>query len=102
MRKKSIERKAKIIIPELIKWANSGADVVVDRFISCKLLNSFNLIMPVINGAFEFEILGENGESIALNFEDMKKLELKENVCCINLKDNKRAWIYIYKMPIGA
>lgn len=102
MRKKNIERKAKIIIPELINWANSGADVVVDRFVSCKLLNSFNLIMPVINGAFEFEILGENGESIALNFEDMKKLELKENVCCINLKDNKRAWIYIYKMPIGA
>lgn len=102
MRKKSIERKVKIIIPELIKWANSGADVVVDRFVSCKLLNSFNLIMPVINGAFEFEIIGAKGESIALNFEDMKKLELKENVCCINLKDNKRAWIYIYKMPIGA
>lgn len=102
MRKKSIERKAKIIIPELINWANGETDVIVDKFISCKLLNSFKTIMPVINGAFEFEIIGARGESIALNFEDMKKLELKENVCCINLKEDKRAWIYIYKMPIGA
>lgn len=97
----SIDTKLKLTIPKLIEWVESGSDVAMYKYYSCKLLNAFDIVTAVINGANEFEILGEKGKVI-IGLNDIKDIGITENICCIKLKENRRAQIYIYKMPIGA
>lgn len=98
----STERKIKLIIPELIKWLESGSNVVVDTFKSYQSRNTFDLFIIAINDIRELEIIGKNGISCSLKILDIKDIWVIGDICQIRLKNDKKANIFITKMPIAA